>query len=43
MTTDAFADVEIAALRERAGGVDAVVVGTIDAIRQPAQIDLGAA
>jgi beta-N-acetylhexosaminidase len=32
--------VEIASLRERAAGFDAVVVGTIDAIRQPAQFDL---
>ena len=31
---------EIAALRARAAGLDAVVVGTIDAIRQPAQFDL---
>ncbi|MEX1168512.1 MAG: glycoside hydrolase family 3 N-terminal domain-containing protein [Chloroflexota bacterium] len=31
---------EIAALRARAAGFDAVVVGTIDAIRQPAQFDL---
>jgi beta-N-acetylhexosaminidase len=31
---------EIAALRERARGFDAVVVGTIDGIRQPAQFDL---
>jgi len=31
---------EIAAVRERADGFDAVVVGTIDAIREPAQIDL---
>jgi beta-N-acetylhexosaminidase len=31
---------EIAALRERAGGFDGVVVGTIDAIRQPAQFEL---
>jgi beta-N-acetylhexosaminidase len=31
---------EIAALRERAAGFDAVVVGTIDAIRRPAQFDL---
>jgi beta-N-acetylhexosaminidase len=33
-------DGEIAALRERAVEFDAVVVGTIDAIRQPAQIEL---
>jgi beta-N-acetylhexosaminidase len=31
---------EIASLRERATGFDAVVVGTIDAIRQSAQFDL---
>jgi beta-N-acetylhexosaminidase len=31
---------EIAASRERAGSFDAVVVGTIDAIRQPSQIEL---
>jgi beta-N-acetylhexosaminidase len=31
---------EIVALRERVVGFDAVVVGTIDAIRQPAQFDL---
>lgn len=31
---------DVAALRERASGFDAVVVGTIDAIRQPAQFDL---
>jgi beta-N-acetylhexosaminidase len=31
---------EIAALRARAAGFDAVVVGTIDAIRQPGQFDL---
>ncbi len=33
-------DAEIAALRERAAAFDAIVVGTIDAIRQPAQIEL---
>ncbi len=33
-------DAEIAGLRERAANFDAVVVGTIDAIRQPAQLDL---
>lgn len=33
-------DAEIAGLRERAAGFDAVVVGTIDAIRQPAQVEL---
>jgi beta-N-acetylhexosaminidase len=31
---------EISALRGRSAGFDAVVVGTIDAIRQPAQFDL---
>jgi beta-N-acetylhexosaminidase len=31
---------EIASLRERAAGFDAVVVGTIDAIRQPSQFEL---
>lgn len=31
---------EIASLHERVAGFDAVVVGTIDAIRQPAQFDL---
>jgi beta-N-acetylhexosaminidase len=31
---------DISALRGRAAGFDAVVVGTIDAIRQPAQFDL---
>jgi beta-N-acetylhexosaminidase len=31
---------ECAALRARAAGFDAVVIGTIDAIRQPAQFDL---
>jgi beta-N-acetylhexosaminidase len=33
-------DAEIAAVRARAARVDAVVVGTIDAIRQPAQAEL---
>jgi beta-N-acetylhexosaminidase len=33
-------DAEIAGLRERAGGFDAVVVGTIEAHRQPAQAAL---
>jgi beta-N-acetylhexosaminidase len=33
-------DGEIAALRDRASGFDAVVVGTIDAIRQPGQLEL---
>lgn len=33
-------DAEISSLRERAAGIDAVVVGTIDAIRQPAQFEL---
>ena len=33
-------DAEIAGIRAYAEGVDAVVVGTIDAIRQPAQVEL---
>lgn len=33
-------DGEIVALRERAAGFDAIVVGTIDAIRQPGQVEL---
>ncbi|MEA2608202.1 MAG: beta-N-acetylhexosaminidase [Chloroflexota bacterium] len=33
-------DAEIAGLRAIAGHVDAVVIGTIDAIRQPAQVEL---
>ena len=33
-------DAEIAALRERAAEFDAVVIGTLDAIRHPAQIEL---
>jgi beta-N-acetylhexosaminidase len=33
-------DAEIAGLRDRAAGFDAVVIGTIDAIRHPAQLEL---